>query len=70
MVELMAHHIDRRNTINVSAVRSGCLWVARRVTLLILRMLLSDGVLTLTNDVPNYGLFEQMGIFLSLPLFP
>lgn len=43
MVELMVHHIYRQNTINVSAERSGRLWVARRV-LLILRMLLSDGV--------------------------
>lgn len=34
MVELMGHHIYRQNTINVSADRSGCHWVARRVTVL------------------------------------
>lgn len=45
MVELMVHHIYGQNTINVSAERSGRLYVARRATvLLILRMLLSDGV--------------------------
>lgn len=72
MVELMVRHIYRQNTINVSAERSGRLWVARRVTvLLILWMLLSDGVSMLTYGVRNYGLFEQMGFFfLFLPQFP
>lgn len=68
MVELMVHHIYGQNTINVSAERSGRLWVARRVNvLLILRMLLSDGVSMLTYDVPNDGLFEQMGFCSLLP---
>lgn len=36
MVELMGRHIYRQNTINVSADRSGRLWVARRVTVLLI----------------------------------
>lgn len=52
----------------MSLLRDLALCVARRVTvLLILRLLLSDGVSTLTDDVLNYGLFDKMRIFFSSP---